>query len=117
MGRWLFMLSLLCALGAVGCGGPPPPATARTNAVAAMRSARTIGAEREPRAAYHLELARETLALADRQIASGQMIDAERSLVRAEADAVLAISLTREAEMRAAARATQQRIAELRVEQ
>lgn len=108
-----FSCAAAIAFGVAACGGAAPPITARTNTVAAMRSARTIGAESEPRAAYHLELAREQLARADALIAQGDMQRAERILLRAETDAVLAIALARDAEMTATAEETRQRIREL----
>lgn len=103
----------LVALLAMGCGGAEAPTAARTNAIAAMRSARTIGAGEEPRASYHLELAREQLGQADALIARGEMLRAERVLTRAEADAVLAIALARDAQTSASAEETRQRIRDL----
>jgi hypothetical protein len=106
-------VTLLLAVLAAGCGGAAPPSEARTNTVAAMQSARTIGAAEEPRASYHLELAREQLAQADALIARGEMMRAQRVLERAETDAVLAIALTRDAELSADAEETRQRLREL----
>jgi hypothetical protein len=105
--------TLLALLGA-GCGGAAPPIQAKTDTVAAIRSAREVGAEQQPRAAYHLELAQEQLSRADALIERGRMPDAERMLRRAQADADLAIALTREAAVHAQAEDVRQRIREMR---
>jgi hypothetical protein len=104
----------LAALYAVGCGGAAPPTAARTNAVASIRAARTIGAERTPDAAYHLELADEQLARGDTLIRHGEMERARRTLVRAQVDADLAVALAREDQLKARARETRDRIRQMR---
>lgn len=104
----------LLALGGTACGGAAPPIETKTETVAAIRSAREVGAEQQPRAAYHLELAEEQLSRADSLIERGLMADAERMLLRAQADADLAIALTREAEVLAEAEDVRERIREMR---
>ncbi len=97
-----------------GCAGAAAPTEAKTNTIAAIRSAREVGAERTPQAAYHLELAQEQLARAEQQIQHGRMQLAQRSLERARADADLAIALTREASVEEEARDVRTRIEEMR---
>ncbi len=104
----------LLALAAGGCGGAAPPTQAKTDTVAAIRAAHEVGAEQQPRAAYHLELAQEQLTRADSLIEQGRMVDAERMLRRAQADAELAIALTREAAVVAEAEHVQRRIRAMR---
>jgi hypothetical protein len=104
-------LLVLCA---IGCGGAPPPHDAQTDAVASIRSARALGAERNPRASYHLELARENFTRAQNLIAVGDMQRAERLLNRAQADADVAIALTDEGIAAAHAQALRTRIREMR---
>jgi len=65
--------------------------------VAAARSAREVGAESAPQAALHLKLADEEIARAKALIKDGDNERAEYTLVRAKADAELALSLAKEA--------------------
>lgn len=97
----------------VGCAASPPTA-AKSDAVAAVRSARELGAEDTPQASYHLGLALEQLRVADDLIERGDMDAAERMLWRAESDAELAIALTREAQTVEEAEKTRQRIRQMR---
>lgn len=99
---------------AVGCGGAAPPMEAQMEAVASVRAAREVGAAEQPRAAYHLELAEAQVARADALVDAGRMDDAERMLLRAQADADLAIALTREAAVVAEAEEVRSRIREMR---
>jgi hypothetical protein len=101
------------AVAGVGCAAAPPSA-AENDAVAAIRSARAVGAEEVPEASYHLELADEQVQLARTLIERRQMDRAEMMLERAEADAELAIALTREAETAARAEETRRRIRQMR---
>lgn len=89
-----------CGLSLAGCGGAAPPVRAQSDASAALRAAQEVGAERTPQAAYHVELAREQMRAAETLIERGEMDDASRALMRAKADAELAISLSRESEAR-----------------
>ncbi|HJL15329.1 MAG TPA: DUF4398 domain-containing protein [Sandaracinaceae bacterium LLY-WYZ-13_1] len=99
---------------AAGCGGAAVPTTARTDATAAVHTAREMDAAQQPEAAYHLELADEQLAEAEAHIDEGRMQEAERLLERAEADAELAVALTRRARTARDAEETMQRIEEMR---
>lgn len=108
------LLAALTALPAVGCMATAPPGEARTETVAAIRAANEMGAASQPRAAYHLELAEEQLERAEELIERGRMDRAAGLLARAEADAELAIALTREAAMEAEAEQTRERIRETR---
>ena len=79
----------------------------------AIRSARDLGAERIPEAAVHLELAQHQLDRARRSIDAGDANDARGMLIRAGADAHLALALTREARGREAAEEMAARVREL----
>ena len=109
-------LSLLGAglLSVAGCGGAAVPTAARTDATAAVRSAREVGAEQQPQASYYLELADEQIAQAEELIEAGRMQRAELVLRRAEADAELAIALTRTAAVAEQAQQSTERIREMR---
>src|SRR5687768_15768924 len=76
-----------------GCGGAPAPVSDQTDAIAAVRSARELGAEGTPQASYHLALADEQLGEGERLIAQGRMTAAQHALQRAKADAELAMAL------------------------
>src|SRR5690606_6802963 len=116
MNRTLMISVTAIALGALGngCGGAAVPVAAQTDATAAVRAAEAVGADGQPAAAYHLELANEQLATAEELIDRGQMERAERVLRRAEADAQLAVALSNVAEVRDEADQTQVRIREMR---
>ena len=63
-----------------------------------------------PQASYHLELANEGITQAQRLIEDGKMVDAERVLARAKADAELATALSDEQETRESAEAAREHI-------
>lgn len=97
-----------------GCGGGAVPARAQTDAVAAVRSARELGSENTPSAALELAVADEELSQGTQLIRQGRMDQAERLLVRARADAELAMALRREAQARAEAQESREHIGDLR---
>ena len=72
-----------------------------------------VGAEKVPPAALHLKIANEELDLARKLIAEGDNKRAEYVLMRAEADADAAISLTRESATRADAEKTRMEVQKL----
>lgn len=114
MGRTTVIAGAAALALAAGCMSAAPPTRARTEATAAIRAAHEVGAMSAPRAAYHLELAQEQLSRAEDLIESGRMMEAERMLERAEADAELAIVLTREAVLQAEAEDLEARITAMR---
>lgn len=81
---------LLVAL-AAGCSNSPPLATEPSSS--AIRAAEAVGSANVPRAALHLQLARESLDRATELAAKGDQDEATSLLMRAEADAELAILL------------------------
>jgi|GEM_PF-784754 len=108
--RWM----ILASLALVGCGGTAA-STARMGATqAAIRSAGEVGAEREPTAALHLQYAREQFSQAEQLSRSGEGERAERVLARAEADAELALALSRRSASIAAARQAASEVSEAR---
>ncbi len=105
--------ALACAvlvLVSLGCGGAAPPHGAQADAIAAVRTARGLGAEATPQASYHLALADDQLDEANALIRQGRMEAARRVLERAKVDADLAIALQREAEVRLHATSTRDEI-------
>jgi len=82
---------------AVGCGGSyPPPTQPMVDAQAAERSAKELGAADQPAAQLHLKLAEEQIAQAKVSMDDGDNKRADYLLVRAKADAELALALARE---------------------
>ena len=106
-------ISLLLAIAFAGCASAPRPQGEYTAAQASVRGAEVAGARNEPRAAYHLKLATEQIAAAQREIAGDNMTAARHLLQRARADADLALLLTRRAQRRAQAQAALDRVSEL----
>ncbi|SRR5690554_3791091 len=114
MSRSLFLTGAAGLVLSMGCATAPAPEQARTETVAAIRAAQEVGAMSQERAGYHLELAQEQLTRAERLIRSGRMEEAERMLNRAQADAELAIALTREEVLEAEAAELEARITAMR---
>ncbi len=92
------MMFLVClAPLASACGATiPPPNQRMADAQAAERSAKELGAQEEPGAKLSLKLAQEQIAQAEKAIADGDNPRAEALLIRAKADAELAVARTRE---------------------
>jgi hypothetical protein len=79
------------------CGGSlPPPTQHLADAKAAERSAVELGANDEPAAKLSLKLAQEQITQAEKEMADGANERADSLLVRAKADAELAIAQSRE---------------------
>jgi hypothetical protein len=70
---------------------------------AAVRGAQEVGASSNPQAQLHLKLAQEQLAHAKQLMNEGENRRADFLLLRADADAELAIALAREVTTRTAA--------------
>lgn len=104
----LFLLALL-ALAACGSSLPPPSDRLAT-AEAAARSARELGAEREPKAALHLKLATEQIEQAKGLMKENDNKRADLVLQRASADAELSVMLAKENAARADADRAQERV-------
>lgn len=79
------------------CGGSlPPPTQKMADAQAAERSARELGASDVPSAQLSLKLAQDQIAHAQKAIADGDNERASALLIRAKADAEVAIASARE---------------------
>jgi Spy/CpxP family protein refolding chaperone len=82
---------------AFGCAGShPPPTQQMADVQSANRGATELGAHKNPRAELHLKLAEEQLDLARKAVANDDNERATSLLMRAKADAELAVALTRE---------------------
>jgi len=92
--RIILTLSLAGTL--VACAATLPPTEKMESSSAAIRAAEEVGAPQVPQAALHLQLAREQTEHAKALLAKGERGNAEGLLLRAEADADLAVALSRE---------------------
>jgi len=103
--RHLLMIGVLFAFAAAaGCASSPALRTEPS--ASAIRAAEEVGAADVPLAALHLQLAREQVERAESLAAEGKQDEAASQLLRAEADAELALALSHEeAERSAAAKA------------
>jgi len=90
----LTMGSLLFVAIAAGCASSPALRT--ESSTSAIRAAEEVGASEVPRASLHLQLAKEEVARAKDLSDRGAKDEAASQLLRAEADAELAILLSRE---------------------
>lgn len=103
------------ALLSVACGSSiPPPSDRLASAEAAARSARELGADREPKAQLHLKLADEQIEQAKKLMADGDNRRADLILQRANSDAELAVMLAKEHNARAEAEKAQERVKQLK---
>jgi hypothetical protein len=100
-----------------GCASAPVPAGRLAESEAAIRSAQEIGAQRVPPAAVHLKVAQDQLDHAKKLMADGENARAEYILLRAQADAEVAISLAREATLREDAQRTLQEVQRVKTAQ
>lgn len=87
---------LLLVLAAAGCSGGSGPALRTESSSSAIRAAEEVGAGGLPRASLHLQLAKEELARAESLSDKGEKEEAASYLMRAEADAELAILLSQQ---------------------
>jgi len=84
-------------MGAVsGCASTPQPTEKLTSSEAAIRGATEVGAPQVPQAALHLQYAQEQVAQARVLMKNGDNERAGLLLMRAQADAELALALARE---------------------
>jgi type IV pilus biogenesis protein CpaD/CtpE len=99
---------------AVGCASSPPLRTEASTS--GIRAAEEVGANKVPQASLHLQLAKEELENAKALAAKDEKERAVSMLSRAEADAELAVALSREDAERADAQAAMDRVRQLRLE-
>ncbi len=95
-------LAAACAIALLGaCASFPPPTQRLASAEAASRGAREVGVDAVPQAALHAKLADEQIQKAKVAMQNGDNKAADRLLLRAQADAELALALAREGAARA----------------
>ncbi|MFI5297998.1 MAG: DUF4398 domain-containing protein [Polyangiales bacterium] len=89
-----------------GCATAPAPHARVASSEGAIRGAEEAGATNSPQAALHLKLAQEQRDAALLLLKDGDGERADFVLMRAEADAELAVALSHEAQSRAKAEKT-----------
>jgi hypothetical protein len=105
----LFLCVSLLAVTACGASFPKPEARV-SSSEAAVRGAEEAGAKTNPRATLHLKLAQEGRTKALALIEAEKYKEADLVLQRAEADAELAIALSREGAANAEAEKTLEQV-------
>lgn len=99
------------ALFLAACGSSiPPPSDRLASAEAAARSARELGADKEPKAQLHLKLATEQIDQAKKLMTDGDNRRADLVLQRANADAELSVMLAKENNAKQEASAAQEKV-------
>jgi hypothetical protein len=111
---WKLGCALAVALVAAGCASNPPLST--ETSTSAIRAAEAVGADDVPKAALHLQLANEELIGAQKLAADGKKEEADSLLLRAEADAELAILLSKEDSEQSEATRAMDRVHRIRTE-
>lgn len=95
--RGIGMLTGVCSLFQLGaCGSTPQPTDRLVSAQAAMRAAKEVGANKNPQAQLHVQLAQEEFDRAQKLLQDGENEAADGMLRRAAADAELAVAVARE---------------------
>jgi hypothetical protein len=97
----LSLLLLVVGLGA--CATTVVPQQNLEGAVAAIRAAEEVGADKVPAAALRLQLAKEQLERAKSMASENEQPAAQRLMLRSQADAELALALARNTAARSAA--------------
>jgi len=105
MMRLSAILSLTTLL--IGCGGSSLPPAKVADTQSSISAAAAIGADQNPQAALHLKMARDQLQEAQGLIDAGKNDEARLVLERADADAEVALILTREAQASAGVKKAQ----------
>jgi hypothetical protein len=98
----------------IGCGSAPVPAENVTQAKSSISAAEAVGAQSVPKSALHLKMAKDQVTQAEAMIQDGETEEAKLVLLRAQADAELALALAREASIRAEAQAALKKVQELK---
>jgi hypothetical protein len=115
MKLYIVMCSALAVAGFACVSGAPVPADKLARSEAAVRGAQEIGAERNAEGARFLQVARSEYEQGKKLVIDGDQERATVFLLRAEADAELAMNLTRETNAHAEADKTREEIRTLRM--
>jgi len=108
MVKRIFALAMFCALGR--CASAPVNTDRLSATEAPIRAAEEMGAAKVPEAALELKLAREQAEQAKQFMKNGDKGRADMLLLRAQADAELALALAREAPLAAEAKSATEEV-------
>jgi hypothetical protein len=111
--RTALVIGVVGFLGACGSSIPPPNERLAT-AEAAARSARELGADKEPKAQLHLKLATEQIDQGKKLMGEGDNKRADLVLQRAGSDAELAVMLAKENNAKGDAEKAQDRVKQIK---
>jgi Domain of unknown function (DUF4398) len=106
---------LLASLAGCGSSSVPPPNDQAAKSEGSIRAAQEVGARDVPEAALYVQLAQDGLERGKKYMRQGDNRDAKMMLLRAQADAELALAMARESKTRAAAEQAKARVAALRM--
>ena len=112
IGIMVFAVAAVATAIVAGCAANVPLRTEASTSV--IRAAEEAGAAKVPQAALHLQLAKEELELAKGLAAKGEKKEAGSMLLRAEADAELAVVLSHGDAEKSEAMAAVERVRQLR---
>ena len=93
-----FASTAMCTLLVVACGGSSLPPARVADTQSSISAAAAVGADQNPQAALHLKMARDQLKQAQSLLNDGKDEEASLVLKRADADAEVALMITREAQ-------------------
>jgi len=102
------------AMLAAACGGTQVPAKQMADSQASIRAASEVGAESNPSAALHLKMAKDREARGERCSRNGDNEAAKAFFEEAQADAELALALTRKQQAETSQAEATQRLGETR---
>lgn len=108
---------LVLGVTAAACGGGQLNQARVAEVQSSVRAAEAVGANDQPRAALHLQLARDEMAAARRLADEGEEEEAALVLERARVDAELAMQLAKTEQEQQKARQAWQKIQEMQKEQ
>jgi outer membrane murein-binding lipoprotein Lpp len=112
IGIIMFAAAVVATAIVAGCATSAPLQTEASTS--GIRAAQEVGAAEVPRASLHLQLAKEELAHAEKLAENDEQEMAKSMLMRAEADAELAVALSREDAEKAECLAAMERVRKLR---
>lgn len=113
IGTMVFAVAVAAIAIVAGCASTAPNRTSE-GSTSGIRAAEEVGARNVPRAALHLQLAKEELGRAEAMAKEDENEQASSMLMRAEADAELALALSRENTEKSEAVAAVERVRQLR---
>ncbi len=113
IGIMAFAVAVVAAVIVAGCANAPLRTEASTSGI---RAAEEAGATKVPQASLHLQLAKEELELAGAMAKKGDKKEAVSMLSRAEADAELAVVLSRGDAEKSEAIAAVERVRQLQID-